>query len=953
MHTRIHITRPLKKSTTTTAVTLGDAILYSNNDQMQYKEESGNRTYWTVEKFYDIEYATAKRFEEPELKTTYAKEESSTDPKKVPKIMCYQVPYSYTEKCLYLDVYRPQVRKGLLPVMVYLHGGGLFVGSKHNYNFVHGLKSFTAEDVIVVAINYRLNVMGFWTNPADPKQGLWGLRDQITALRWVKAHIKRFGGDPDSVTIFGQSAGALSVTALYASPEAKGLFHKAIAQSPAWQWPGMYQASAEEAAESMSAATTAAVGCGAKPDWSELKEKKHSKYKYNASQSIAENVLACMQVLEGGDFNDKNKRLVGLWDIGIYYGYPAPATFLRGETKSTQYFNGFDGKYLMQGLYKAACNGEQPTGSDVPLLIGSNKYEWTFFEREGYRFQGNTFFKAQILDNVLRFRVGGYKEAEKDQKQCVMYKMIDSYGKKTSKTGRPLKTLSQLMTDTIMTIGPQLLSVANGKAKKYRYILDTAGTGGYSDATTNKEDSTHGDELCYFHQEEMEHWYKEDGGYLPATKLKEVFKPWIPGGCEAKAKPKAAKMLRQYWTTFAKTGVPTSKIAEAMGVDEWKPVKAATRGIKNPGDMLGMPLMKLDLSDDGGDSEMTDATDEPWTTRESAELLAQISCSRADSNHSAEIVTMTDFGNCAHHDDSDDCKDATDWWSHSCDQKHLLTEAVWNTAYPIKGVPNFDKRWEHCVEFGGKGENNRGYSYREKCCACRTWQTRPDGVTGPPSTTATPTTTTPQTPATRKPQEPVRATRSTNPTAAPTAATPKPKHTAAAPTTAAPTTAAPTTADPFEAVSYYDFRCGSGYQWRWYGVSEEASSRELTLAADATFGDCASKCDKLAGCTAYEWYKSTKSFFCYLHTHTIAAEKQQKNSNKQQADWHTCVKVDSSCDSTCGCGWYSSDKKLYAKPGHYIEIKEHPEDPKIVRRDYPFDKYPYPIKSAKVCRPGF
>merc|ERR1719183_152840 len=199
-----------------------------------------------------------------------------------------------------------------------------------------------------------------------------------------------------------------------------------------------------------------------------------------------------------------------------------------------------------------------------------------------------------------------------------MYTMMANYEDKISKDGRveiPKQNdrLQQVLTDALMTIGPQLLSVANGKAKKYRYVLDTAGTGTYVD----KSDSTHGDELCYFHQPEMEHWNKEDGGYIDVLKTK-----WVPGGCQASADPEAAKMLRQYWTTFAKTGVPTSKIAADNNVDEWKPVNAATRGVKNPEDMLGMPYMMLDLSKKGAGSKMMTNADEAWSSRASAELLA-------------------------------------------------------------------------------------------------------------------------------------------------------------------------------------------------------------------------------------------------------------------------------------------------------------------------------------------
>ena len=92
-------------------------------------------------------------------------------------------------------------------------------------------RSFLAEDVIVVAVNYRLGVFGFASFGNDLVSGNMGLRDQIEGLKWVQKHITHFGGDPSRVTIFGESAGGMSVSALHMSPLARGLFSGAIAQS--------------------------------------------------------------------------------------------------------------------------------------------------------------------------------------------------------------------------------------------------------------------------------------------------------------------------------------------------------------------------------------------------------------------------------------------------------------------------------------------------------------------------------------------------------------------------------------------------------------------------------------------------------------------------------------------------------------------------------------------------
>lgn len=148
---------------------------------------------------------------------------------------------SDTEDCLYLNVFTPNNGPGKghtksLPVMFWIHGGGLTVGESDDYDPTR----LVNQGVVVVTINYRLGFLGFLAHPAltaespDHASGDYGLMDQQRALRWVKQNIAKFGGDPGNVTIFGQSAGGLSVHAQLASPLAAGLFSRAIAQSGAY-----------------------------------------------------------------------------------------------------------------------------------------------------------------------------------------------------------------------------------------------------------------------------------------------------------------------------------------------------------------------------------------------------------------------------------------------------------------------------------------------------------------------------------------------------------------------------------------------------------------------------------------------------------------------------------------------------------------------------------------------
>ena len=138
-----------------------------------------------------------------------------------------------SEDCLFLNVYTPKADDGRRPVMVWIHGGAYVGGSGDIY---HGSSFCRRGDVVIVTLNYRLGLLGFLPLDAMDAEyagaGNNGIRDQIEALHWVQRNISAFGGDPDNVTIFGESAGAGSVMALLAAPEAEGLFHKAIAQSP-------------------------------------------------------------------------------------------------------------------------------------------------------------------------------------------------------------------------------------------------------------------------------------------------------------------------------------------------------------------------------------------------------------------------------------------------------------------------------------------------------------------------------------------------------------------------------------------------------------------------------------------------------------------------------------------------------------------------------------------------
>jgi para-nitrobenzyl esterase len=153
---------------------------------------------------------------------------------RLPMMKEFAVVEAQSENCLFLNVFSPGLN-GKHPVMVWIHGGAFSMGSGSQATFREGRLAQKGK-VVLVTMNYRLGVLGFLnlneiTKGKVPATGNEGLLDQIAALEWVKENISEFGGDPGNVTIFGESAGAMSVASLMVMPAARGLFHKAIIQS--------------------------------------------------------------------------------------------------------------------------------------------------------------------------------------------------------------------------------------------------------------------------------------------------------------------------------------------------------------------------------------------------------------------------------------------------------------------------------------------------------------------------------------------------------------------------------------------------------------------------------------------------------------------------------------------------------------------------------------------------
>jgi len=260
---------------------------------------------------------------------------------------CPQVPSPFgngtsTEDCLFLNVYTPNRigdrdsqgdDDGPLPVMLWIHGGALVVGESDDYN----ASKLVSRGVIVVTINYRLGALGFLAESAlsgespDHISGNYGIEDQQEALKWVRRNIRAFGGDPQRVTVFGESAGGLSTFTNLVSPTAAGLFHRAIVESGAYMqtFPTLAQA------QTAGANFASAVGC---------------------TQSTPAAVLACLRALPVATILANQAAIFPPGTLG-----PSPNV---------------DGKVLTQSIGTALASGDF---NRVPLIDGTNHSEWNLF----------------------------------------------------------------------------------------------------------------------------------------------------------------------------------------------------------------------------------------------------------------------------------------------------------------------------------------------------------------------------------------------------------------------------------------------------------------------------------------------------------------------------------------------------------------------------------------------
>ena len=425
------------------------------------------------------------------------------------KVMCSQMDQkldgSFTirgqEDCLLLNVYvpdiafnDPQVR---LPVMVWIHGGSLTTGSNNyqDYGPIH----FINKNVIIVTINYRLGPFGFLVLGNDMVPGNAGFKDQVLALHWVQENIANFGGDPGSVTIFGESAGSFSVSLHLLSPLSKNLFQRAIMQSRSAIGPSWSSLTPEHG-----------VACA------EILAKN-----LNCNQK-SENILECLQVQSVNDILKQTDLGRTCW-MAVHDSLFTTEPFLIGDPE----------QLLSTGQFN----------TDVKIIIGTNKDEgiFLFFREllnpslwEDYKNNFDTYGPMQLFDiissditskdiinahKILDYYVDSVENINKDHQQGMFDMITDSfflYG-----THRTI----QLMAEHGITI--------------YQYILTYQGKFSFSQAFgIDPVGVCHGDDVVY--------QWEPVGGSLNWNN-----EPLTP------EEASITDTIITAWTNFAKYGDPT------------------------------------------------------------------------------------------------------------------------------------------------------------------------------------------------------------------------------------------------------------------------------------------------------------------------------------------------------------------------------------------------------------
>ena len=415
---------------------------------------------------------------------------------------------SMSEDCLTLNIFTTDL-DGSKPVMFWIHGGGFTSGSKDLYR----MRALIEEDVVLVTINYRLHALGFLSFGNDIVSGNMGLKDQHLALQWVRYNIHRFGGDPDRLTVFGESAGGGSVQAQVLSPYNAGLLSGAIAQSGS-----VLYLSVEEEGREVRAATEAlkALGC---------------------PTSLDMRSLECLQGL------DMSTMMANITDD--------PRAFMDPDIESKFQFAPVIDSYSSHPFLPLDPLEALKTGqyNRVPYITGTVKNEGALLTG-GIRLTGRT--GQEILDTVLRLGESGplaYFGLDQTTQRLAAKVYNHSTGDKQIELEQPAV---DLLTDTWFgSYDQKSVELMSGYSRRvYNYYLTQQTNNsliGQKLGLSVEYTPVHGDDLAFLITENT----------LDASEnLSEEEKT-------------TARMIIKYWTNFAKFGDPSPRLE--VDVPVWYP----------------------------------------------------------------------------------------------------------------------------------------------------------------------------------------------------------------------------------------------------------------------------------------------------------------------------------------------------------------------------------------------
>ncbi len=401
-----------------------------------------------------------------------------------------------SEDCLYLNVWSPAKKVDeKLPVMVWIHGGGWSVGAASDPIF-DGAK-YAKKGVVFVSFNYRLGPFGFLVHPELVKEspyhtaGNYGFLDQIAALKWVKKNIAKFGGDPNNVTIFGESAGGLAVSLHLVCPLSKGLFNKVIAQSG-----GPY-----------------GTECMIPETRYEMKKSLLEGEKFVAELECnkAENLVKAMRSKTTDEI------------MAVYNKYPFSLTPFAPGYKFTPVI---DDGYLFSKKPKKLF--EENKQADVPIIIGSNADEGTYFYSK---------LSVEDYQKWLKINFGDKADA--------VFKMFPA------KDQDEVRDVYNQLTTVLMFAEPARFVVQTWqkkKSKSYLYQFSRVGTSKLAQSVG----ATHGLEVFYVFD-----CVDKDQPFYYAPFSKTVSFADIIGATVTDEN--LAQNMMDYWVNFAKNGDPNGK----------------------------------------------------------------------------------------------------------------------------------------------------------------------------------------------------------------------------------------------------------------------------------------------------------------------------------------------------------------------------------------------------------